>query len=294
MEYSKTLYLHGIPTDLEICLPDEERGNEKLPAVILCHGHSRHRNDGLQILAQTLSRQGFAAFRFDFRGCGEHAAQKYYEYCASEWPRDLVQAVNYVETLPFVDRERIGVAGISMGACTAVYTAGMDKRIKAVAAMSGIGDCYEWLQYVWNSQGGDFEKFVDSVYEQARISSATGSSCMVNVLEMYHMPKKDRADKIMEGVCDANVSEYIAWDTMQELLMYKPIEHCPYITQPIFFLTGGDDDLVPGEQSKKMYEAVASKRKLLKEYPGIEHNIPMDPKREIPFADIAEWFRENI
>lgn len=294
MEYKKTLYLYGTPSDLEIGLPDKEIEGKKFPAVILCHGFSRHRNDGLSVLAKELNEMGFVTFRFDFRGCGEHAVHKYFEYCASEWPRDLVQAVNYAESLPFVDRERIGVTGISMGACTVVYTAGMDTRIKSVAAMSGIADCREWLHYVWDSQGGDFEEFVSSVYEQARISAATGNAHMVNVLEMYHMPQDERDRVTIEAIFDANNSEYIAWNVMQELLMYKPIEHCPDITQPIFFLTGSEDLLVPQEQSQKMYDAVSSEKKKIKEYPGVDHNIPIDPQREIVFADIIQWFRETL
>ncbi len=294
MEYSKTLYLYGTPTDLEVGLPKGMTEGKQFPAVILCHGFSRHRNDGLQVLAETLNEQGFVTLRFDFRGCGEHAAHKYFEYCASEWPRDLVQAVNYAESLPFVDRARIGAAGISMGACTVVYTAGMDERIKSVAAMSGIADCREWLHYVWDSQGGDFGEFVKSVYEQARISAATGNAHVVNVLEMYHMARKDRDHAVLEAVFDANNSEYIAWHVMQELLMYKPVEHCPGITQPIFFLTGGEDTLVPKENSQRMYNAVLSQKKKMKEYPGVEHNMPIDPQRNLIFADITDWFRETL
>ena len=54
MEYSKTLYLYGTPTDLEVGLPKGMTEGKQFPAVILCHGFSRHRNDGLQVLAETL------------------------------------------------------------------------------------------------------------------------------------------------------------------------------------------------------------------------------------------------
>lgn len=294
MEYSRKFYSHGVPLEMEIVLPESREQNLEIPAVILCHGHSRHRNDGLHILAETLAECGIAAFRFNFRGCGKNASNKYFEYCASEWPYDLIQAINYVQTLPFIDRERIGVAGISMGACTTIYTAGMDKRVKSLVSMSGIGDCRQWMEYVWKSQGGDFTEFEKTVYERARISAATGSAHMVNVLDMYHFPEKDRKDKIIEGFLDDEVSEYIAWETMQELLMYKPIEHCSQISQPIFFLVGGEDFLVPKEQSENMYQAVASSKKKFKEYPGVEHNIPVDPQCKTAFADIATWFCETL
>lgn len=294
MESIKQFFTSGIPTTVEIEIPENMEKCNNLPAVILCHGHSRHRNDGLDVLSHMLAEKGIAVFRFDFRGCGKDARRKYFEYCASEWPADLIHAINYVESIPCIDKSRIGIAGISMGACTSVYVAGSDTRVKTVVSMSGIGDCYEWMEYVWKCQGGDFAEFKQSVLQEARIAAATGESKLVNVLEMYHFPEADKNAKLMEALADENSSEYIAWDSMQELLMYKPLEKCPNITQPIFFLVGGDDFLVPHEQSEKMYETVKSKEKLLKVYPGMEHNIPADPKKKTAFADIVDWYEKYL
>lgn len=295
MEYHKVFYSHGVSCSLIIECPGQElTGSKKYPAVILCHGHSRHKNDGLDGLSHMLAQEGFLTIRFDFRGCGKEAARKYYLYCASEWPYDLIHVINYAMSLGCVDEQRIGVAGISMGACTAVYTAGMDKRIKAVVSMSGIGDCYEWMKHVWDWQGGDFSQFVRSVNEEASAAAATGTSQMKNVLEMYHFPAKDKADKILEGITDPDACEYIAWDSLQELLFYKPLEQCHNIEQPIFFLTGGADELVPHEQSERMYHAVSSKVKKIKDYPGVEHNIPVDPQSRAAFTDITEWFKNYL
>ena len=111
-----------------------------------------------------------------------------------------------------------------MGACTAVYTAGIDRRIKSVVAMSGIADCREWLKYVWEYQKGDFREFEESVNREAEIAAATGAGGLRNVLDMYHFPDKDRADKILEVFADPDACEYVVWDTMQELMMYRPLD----------------------------------------------------------------------
>lgn len=295
MEFLRKFYSHGIPAEVIIECPDEVlQSGKKYPTVILCHGHSRHKNDGLDVLSHMLVREGFLVFRHDFRGCGDKAVNKYQLYCATEWPSDLINLINYVESLGCTDTEKLGVAGISMGACTTVYVSGIDKRIKSLVSMSGIGDCYSWMQYVWKTMGGDFEEFKKSVNEAARFAAATGEVEIRNVLDMYHFPDKDREDKILEPFAFPGNCEYIAWDTMQELLMYKPLEKCPSITQPVFFLTGEEDVLVPHEQTEKMYEAVASKVKKKKDYKGVEHNIPMDPQRELAFADICTWFKETL
>lgn len=291
----RKFYSHGVPTDVIIECPDEVlQSGKKYPTIILCHGHSRHKNDGLDVLSHMLAKEGFLVFRHDFRGCGEEAVNKYQLYCATEWPSDLINLINYVESLGCTDPEKLGVAGISMGACTTIYVSGIDKRIKSLVSMSGIGDCYTWLQHVWESMDGDFEEFKRSVYRAARFSAATGEAEIRNVLDMYHFSDKDKAEKILEPFAFPGNCEYIAWDTMQELLMYKPLEKCPEITQPVFFLTGEEDILVPHEQTEKMFASVSSKIKKKKDYKGVEHNIPMDPQREMIFEDICAWFKETL
>lgn len=295
MEFTRKFFSHGVPCSVIIECPDDVLvAGKKYPTVILCHGHSRHKNDGLDVLSHMLAEQGFLTFRHDFRGCGDEAVQKYQLYCVTEWPGDLISLINYVESLGCTDTEKLGVAGISMGACTTVYVTGIDKRIKSAVSISGIGDCYTWMQYVWEYMGGDFEEFQSSVNEAARFHAATGQMQIRNVLDMYHFPKADLEAKILEPFAFPGNCEYIAWETMQELLMYKPIEQCPKITQPIFFLTGGEDVLVPHEHSQHMYDAVASELKKLKNYEGMEHNIPMDPQNVVAFRDICDWFKETL
>ena len=78
------------------------------------------------------------------------------------------------------------------------------------------------------------------------------------------------------------------------MMSYRPIEKCGSIHHPIFFAHGEKDELVPAEESMQMYQAAASSIKKIKIYEGIDHNIPMDPNRQIVFEDISKWFKETL
>ena len=78
------------------------------------------------------------------------------------------------------------------------------------------------------------------------------------------------------------------------MMDYRPIDHCPAITCPIFFAHGGADNVVPIAQSERMFSAVASEVKQFKVYEGIEHNIPQDPNRDVVFTDIVAWFDRTL
>lgn len=293
MECQKEFYSGNTLIKINITVPDIDN-NKKYPTIILCHGHSRHKNDGLDRLSEVLVSAGYVTARFDFRGCSGNSARRYILNCASEWPEDLMNAISYLTLFPFVDKERIGVAGISMGAATAVEVTGKDARIRSTVSMGGIGDCYEWLKEVWEADGYDFGEFLDRLDRDRALTAATGQTQVMNVLEMYHRNTEEQDELMRESFLDEDVNAFISLASLRNMLYYRPLDQCPKITCPIFFAYGGDDMVVQPKQSKNMYEAVSSAKKKLKEYPGIEHNMPIDPKRDLVFEDIKQWFEETL
>lgn len=293
VQIDKIYYSRGVPLPATISF-DGDNLDLKRPTIVLCHGHCRHKNDGLDRLSEHLTKAGFLTMRMDFRGCGSQSVDRYNLYSSQDWCEDLMNAISYLKNLPMVDPERIGVAGISMGACTAVYTTGMDKRIKSTVSMGGIGDCERWMRWVWNKNNGDFDTFERRMEEDSLIAAYTGHSQIIPSLDMYNMSAEDKRNLHKEAFVNSDVSNFVSLASLRSLLPYKPVEKCPYITTPIFFCYGSEDAVVPGDESKYMYEAVASERKRLKCYEGLEHNLPMDPRRDEVFAEITDWFKETL
>lgn len=293
MKYNKRFYSMGVALEAIVEIPDRPP-DIGCPCIILCHGHSRHKNDGLDVLSAMLVKEGFLTVRMDFRGCGEQAQGRYHLYCGVEWPEDLISAVAFTKSIPGADAGRIGVCGISMGASTVVYTAGMEPAIKSVAAMAGVGNCREWLEWVWRQNGGDFGEFLDLLEKDSIITALTGKSQVINSLDMYHLEEKDKKDLVAEAFFSNDVNSFVSLDSLNSLLRYRPIDKCALVTQPVFFLHGEKDTTVPYRESENMYRAVGSQEKKIKKYPGVEHNIPMDPNRKDAFEDIVEWFLRTL
>lgn len=293
MKFDRYFYSMGTALKAIVEMPDK-LSDKKYPCIILCHGHSRHKNDGLDVLSARLIQDNFITLRMDFRGCGREAAKRYQLYCGIEWPEDLISAVAYAKSIPEVDRNRIGVCGISMGASTAVYASGISKSIKSTVSMAGISDCYEWLKWVWEKNNGDFGEFLQRLEQDSIIAALTGNSQIVNSLDMYHMTEKEKLDLVGEAFECEDVNSFVSLNALSTLLRYKPIEKCSFITQPIFFLHGERDEIVPYRESENMYHAVLSEMKKIKRYQGVEHNIPIDSNREEAFEDIADWFVQTL
>ncbi|WP_394926628.1 alpha/beta hydrolase [uncultured Robinsoniella sp.] len=293
MEYSNFFYSCGVKKSIVINV-NEQSVDQKHPIILLCHGHSRHKNDGLDILSETLVEHGFCTARFDFRGCSSLDPDRYELYCATQWPEDLENAISYVSTIPCVDKNRIGVAGISMGASTAVYVSGIDSRIKSTVSMAGIGNCYEWMKGVWSRNEGDFPYFLRILEKDKEISAATGKSRLIHTLEMYHSSEEEKKNLQLDSFLNNDINAFVSLASLRNMMSYRPIEKCSSIHHPIFFAHGEKDELVPFDESLQMYQAASSAVKKIKSYEGIEHNIPMDPNRQIVFDDISKWFLETL
>lgn len=97
--------------------------------------------------AYLAAQRGFIAVAI--RWFGESYGERYDEAVANlalrhpgctglgKWVWDAQRLLDYLCTLPEVDRERIGIIGHSLGAKMALYAAAMDERIKAVVFSEG-------------------------------------------------------------------------------------------------------------------------------------------------------------
>ena len=95
-------------------------------AVILVHGITTDKDEEgiFADLADKLCKEGFAVFRFDFRGHGESGGMSVDMTISGEL-KDLDAAVGVVETRGF---KRIGLLGASFGGGIAVLFAAMNQR----------------------------------------------------------------------------------------------------------------------------------------------------------------------
>lgn len=66
------------------------------------------------------------------------------------------------------------------------------------------------------------------------------------------------------------------------------------ISSPILFLTAGNDKLVYSDVSKKIFEKINAKDKVLINYPGMYHSLSIDIDKEKVFQDILDWMDRRI
>jgi hypothetical protein len=111
---------------------------------------------GVRAFALMAAQRGYLAVAI--RWMGESYGERYSEAVANlklrrpnctglgKWVWDAQRLLDYLYTLPEVDRERIGVIGHSLGAKMSLYAAAMDERIRAVVFSEG-GIGFDFTNY---------------------------------------------------------------------------------------------------------------------------------------------------
>jgi dienelactone hydrolase len=145
--------LYGMRVPAIVYRPDHVRG--KVPAIVVVAGHGGSKSTWYETYAGLLyASAGAVVVTYDTVGEGERNALRLTDarahdtvFAGEQSPArlggtmiaDVMGAVDYVLSLPGVDRQRVAVLGYSMGSFHAALAAGLDPRIRFLV-LSGGGD----------------------------------------------------------------------------------------------------------------------------------------------------------
>jgi len=103
------------------------------PAVVIGPPHGGVKEQGPGVYANQLAQRGLVAIAFDPSYNGESGGEPRHVTSPEVFAEDFSAAVDYLGTLAYVDRERIGAIGICGSGGFALNAASVDPRIRAVA-----------------------------------------------------------------------------------------------------------------------------------------------------------------
>jgi len=216
------------------------------PAIVVSHPGGGVKEQTAGTYAKKLAEQGFVTIAYDASYQGESGGeprQLENPYIRTE---DVSAVIDYLTTLPYVDKERIGAMGICAGAGYTANAAIQDRRIKAIGTVSAV-NIGSMFRNGWenNVRSIDALPYVEAG-SNARTSDAEGKGYATMPLapltekdapneelrqawEYYHTPRAECATA--PGVATLR--------SLNQIITYDAYHMADvYLTQPIQIVAG--------------------------------------------------------
>lgn len=123
-------------------LPDAET---PVPAVVLAHGFTATRRDGLPAFAERFASEGFAALTFDYRGFGDSAGSERQVLSIQRELEDVAAALAFIRSRDGIDPDRVALWGSSLGGGLTFETAATDPGLACAIAQVPFADGFSML-----------------------------------------------------------------------------------------------------------------------------------------------------
>jgi fermentation-respiration switch protein FrsA (DUF1100 family) len=111
-----------------------------VPCVVMAHGFSATRRDGLEPYAERFAEAGLGVLLFDYRGFGESGGEDRQVIDVRGQQEDFRAAIRCAARVPWVDAGRIALFGSSFSGGHVIDVAARDAQIAAVVSQAPFAD----------------------------------------------------------------------------------------------------------------------------------------------------------
>jgi len=290
MERKVQFYSEGTPVVGFIGIPDNYKPGEKRGAVIFCHGFTGIKEMYLPNNAERLRAEGYVTLNFDYRYFGESGGEPRCRLIPMAQVTDIRNAITYLQSLPEVNPDRIGLYGTSFGCANVVYTAGVDERAQCTVAVVGPGDCERQFRV-----GPNFDAFMDKVRRAKAEFVTTGKATYMQTARMMARDPDVVADLEKAQKAFSQWRPEVTFESLADIMEFKPEAVADRISpRAILWIHTDRDKLVPLYEAQSMYAKARQPKKLV----VLENMIHEDVYRGEGFEQVVKhtnaWFTEHM
>jgi uncharacterized protein len=247
------------------------------PIVVMGGGWCYVKEIVMPHYAKGIGAAGAAVLMFDYTNFGESGGERRQHIDPWQQIEDFRNAVTYVETLPEVDRNRIGVWGISYAGGHVIAVAATDSRVKLAISNIPVVNGYENMRRVHGStRFNDLEELLLED-RRARSKGQGGKlpmSSLTPATELSTWPFPT-IHKVFHDIKDREAPNHQHWSTIESTELLLNYDVAPFARRiydkPILFVVAEGDEITLWDLEIATYHQVPSARKELAVIPKVSH-----------------------
>ncbi|AWY39022.1 hypothetical protein DKY63_03470 [Pseudomonas putida] len=275
----------------------------KNAAIIVGHPMGAVKEQSANLYATKMAEQGFVTLSLDLSFWGESEGTPRQAVSPDIYAEDFSAAVDFLGTLPIVDRERIGVIGICGSGSFAISAAKIDPRLKAIATVSmydmgaanrnGLKHAVTLEQRQQIIREASEQRYAEFQGGEIRYTGGTPLKLTGNEVgdEFFDFYRTPRGEVTPAGATPQTTTMPTLTSNVKFMNFY-PFNDIETISpRPLLFIAGAQAH--SREFSEDAYQRASEPKELLI-IPDAGHVDLYDRVSLIPFAKLTTFFKSNL
>lgn len=266
------------------------------PAIVMAHGFSAVKEQGLQYFAERFSIAGYVVLVFDYRFFGDSDGEPRCQLYPLEMAEDYRNAITWLSNQPSVDPDRIGIWGTSYSGGLVAYVGSIDKRAKAIVAqvpsIIGPETRRNMNPEKWENVGAlllsdRIARYSTNEINYIKVVAPEGEPCV--------LPGKESFDAMMEMAAEApNWRNEITLASLEKIREFDPVNFVHMISpRALLVIAAENDSLIPKDALRCAVER-AKEPKEMNVYPISHFEIYKGEWRTKAINSAIGWFEDHL
>ena len=271
-------------------------GDASRPGILVLAGYSGNTQADCTHIMKRLCAEGWFVFGFDYCGFGNSEGRRN-RHRPLEQAQNAHDALSYMQTVPGIDAERLGIYGTSFGGANGIWVTAHDERVKCLVTSVAVTNGARWMRLL--RRPWEWLAFKDRVLKEAQQRVRTGKSTLVaNGEIMIRDPDAQRQREMHAAHGHAFQSEERDLESGEACMRYRPEWVVDRISpRPVLMIYAENDNLVPPEEQLSCFAKCGEPKKLVKlakagHYDSYEFRNPDICK--VVYSETIDWFQRYL
>lgn len=273
---------------LKLCRYWELPAEKPRAMIVFAHGMLEHGGRHLDWAERMVQEQGIGVVLPDARGHGRSEGRRAWVRHFDDFVADYVQTLRFTaERFPDVP---LFAMGFSMGGAIAslsVLTRQQGQTDQPVPDLAGLILVAPAIRF----RG----KYFPALHLTASIADFFLPKLLVAKPNFSIMSRNQNLIEQFQHDPLVHQGQLILHFSTEILKAMSRIQNlAPELTLPLLVLQGDSDWVVTPSGASELVDAVSSKDKTLKMYPGLYHTLLHEPEQDQVFSDLADWLNRKL